>query len=91
MPRATTHAGMEVQPRTGGRSIYVPKNLGLRTASVNQDKSSRQRMKEAETRKKPEKLVDELAREYDETHDLRIKAEIEELSLRLPKWNETLH
>ncbi len=35
--------------------------------------------------------MDELAREYHKTHDPKIKAELEALSLRLEAWNETLH
>ncbi len=38
-----------------------------------------------DTREQLEKRMDELARRYAETHDERIKSEIEVLSLRLAK------
>lgn len=43
------------------------------------------------TREELERRIDGLARQYAKTHDPKIKTEIEELSLLLAKWNETLH
>ena len=43
------------------------------------------------TREELEKRMDELAREYAETHDPAVKAELEKLSRYLAKWKRTLH